>query len=65
MEARPPVPLQTVLVDHRRVVLIGAPGGGKSTFLKRIAFAACETLLGRNANAAAEMFPAATAPSPF
>src|ERR1700691_97921 len=36
---RKPVPLQQAL-ENPRVVLVGAPGAGKSTFLRRIAFAA-------------------------
>jgi len=43
-------------------MLVGDPGAGKSTFLRRIAFAACETLLGKNAVAAEEMLPK---PCPF
>jgi hypothetical protein len=48
------MPLQDAL-KYRRVVLVGDPGAGKSTFLRRIAFAACETLLGRNPLAAAAL----------
>jgi formylglycine-generating enzyme required for sulfatase activity len=44
------------------VVLVGDPGAGKSTFLRRIAFAACETLLGKNALAAEDLLPK---PCPF
>jgi formylglycine-generating enzyme required for sulfatase activity len=58
---RKPVPLQQALQDQR-VMLVGDPGAGKSTFLRRIAFAACETLLGKNAVAAEEMLPK---PCPF
>lgn len=58
------VPLQRAL-ENRRVVLVGDPGAGKSTFLRRIAFAACETLLGRNPLAAAELLPAEACPFPL
>jgi hypothetical protein len=58
------VPLQTVL-NHGWLVLIGAPGSGKSTFLKRIAFAACETLLDFDATAAAQIFPGEICPFPI
>src|ERR1039457_2512909 len=59
-----PVPLQRAL-ENRCVVLVGDPGAGKSTFLRRIAFAACETLLGRNALAAAELIPVKPCPLPL
>jgi formylglycine-generating enzyme required for sulfatase activity len=64
LAARQPVPLQRAL-ENRRVVLVGDPGAGKSTFLRRIAFAACETLLGRNPLAAAELLPAGPCPFPL
>jgi formylglycine-generating enzyme required for sulfatase activity len=59
-----PVPLQRAL-ENRCVVLVGDPGAGKSTFLRRISFAACETLLGRNALAAAELIPVKPCPLPL
>jgi hypothetical protein len=44
-ERQKPVPLQQALrAPH--VVLVGDPGVGKSTFLRRIAFAACQALSG-------------------
>jgi len=52
-DERKPVPLQQAL-QNPRVVLVGDPGAGKSTFLRRIAFAACETILDRNALTADE-----------
>ncbi len=55
------VPLQNAL-ENKRMVLVGDPGAGKSTFLRRIAFAACETLLGRNPLAGEELLPS---PCPF
>jgi formylglycine-generating enzyme required for sulfatase activity len=60
-EERQTVPLQQAL-ENPRVVLVGDPGAGKSTFLRRIAFAACETLLGKNALAAEDLLPK---PCPF
>jgi hypothetical protein len=58
------VPLQQALTN-RRLVLVGDPGAGKSTFLRRIAFAACETLLGKNPLAAAELLPIQPCPLPL
>jgi formylglycine-generating enzyme required for sulfatase activity len=57
------VPLQQALAS-RRLVLVGDPGAGKSTFLRRIAFAACETLLGRNPAAAKELLHTDSCPFP-
>jgi formylglycine-generating enzyme required for sulfatase activity len=45
------VPLQAALAE-RRLVVIGDPGAGKTTFLRRIAAALCETELGIDPNAA-------------
>ena len=64
MQRQEPVPLQRAL-ENRCVVLVGDPGAGKSTFLRRIAFAACETLLGRNALAAEELIPVKPCPLPL
>jgi formylglycine-generating enzyme required for sulfatase activity len=64
MRRQEPVPLQRAL-ENRCVVLVGDPGAGKSTFLRRIAFAACETLLGRNALAAEELIPLKPCPLPL
>ncbi|HEY1756536.1 MAG TPA: SUMF1/EgtB/PvdO family nonheme iron enzyme [Bryobacteraceae bacterium] len=43
---RSPVPLQEALKEPR-LLLVGDPGAGKTTFLRRIAFEACHTLLGK------------------
>ena len=57
------VPLQEALREPR-LVLVGDPGAGKSTFLRRIAFAACQTLLGENVGAAREMLGLEECPFP-
>ena len=33
-----PIPLQEALLAHRKLLVVGDPGSGKSTFLKRVAF---------------------------
>jgi formylglycine-generating enzyme required for sulfatase activity len=33
-----PVPLQEAMAAHRKLLVVGDPGSGKSTFLKRVAF---------------------------
>lgn len=58
------VPLQQALKDPR-VLLIGNPGAGKSTFVKRIVFAACQTLLNEKAGAAEEMLGPGPCPFPI
>lgn len=35
------IPLQEALPAHRKLLLVGDPGSGKSTFLKRVAFQLC------------------------
>ena len=46
------IPLHGALKSHRLLVLVGDPGSGKTTFLKRIAFELCHVGLGRNRVAA-------------
>jgi len=35
------IPLQEALLSHRKLLVVGDPGSGKSTFLKRVAFQLC------------------------
>ena len=51
LERPPPVPLHAALSESR-LIAVGDPGSGKTTFLDRIAHALCETLLGTDAEAA-------------
>lgn len=37
-----PIPLQEVLLAHRKLLVVGDPGSGKSTFLKRVVFQLCK-----------------------
>jgi formylglycine-generating enzyme required for sulfatase activity len=50
--ARGPVALQAILKPRCRAVVVGDPGSGKSTFLRRVAHALTETALGVVADAA-------------
>jgi hypothetical protein len=36
-----PIPLQEALLAHPKLLVVGDPGSGKSTFLKRVAFQLC------------------------
>jgi len=38
---RTSMPLQEALLAHRKLLVVGDPGSGKSTFLKRVAFQLC------------------------
>jgi predicted NACHT family NTPase/predicted DNA-binding protein (UPF0251 family) len=47
------------MLSHRKVVIVGEPGSGKSTFLRRVAFELCRTLRGtRPADALPFLAPA-------
>ena len=48
---REPVQLHEALTN-KRLVIVGDPGSGKTTFLRRIAFALCQTTLGEVPDAA-------------
>jgi hypothetical protein len=57
-------PLHTAL-SARRLVVVGDPGSGKSTFLRRVAHALCETRLGEVPGAARERLGVEGAPFPL
>jgi formylglycine-generating enzyme required for sulfatase activity len=58
------IPLQDALIQPRLVIL-GDPGFGKTTFLRRIAFALCQTLLGQDATAAEKRLNITDSPLPL
>jgi len=37
-----PIPLEEAMLAHRKLLVVGDPGSGKSTFLKRVAFRLCK-----------------------
>jgi hypothetical protein len=59
-----PVPLQQAL-QQPRLVIVGDPGSGKTTFLHRIAFAVCQTWLSIDAAAANAFLGVPEAPFPM
>jgi formylglycine-generating enzyme required for sulfatase activity len=58
------IPLHEALV-HRKLVVVGDPGSGKTTFLRRVAQALCETLLGHDPSAAKDRVGLADNPFPL
>lgn len=61
-----PVSLEQALREQPRLVLVGDPGAGKSTFLRRIAYALCQDLTADRPSAAAEFLGKdAGCPFPF
>ncbi|MBM4027214.1 MAG: DUF4062 domain-containing protein, partial [Planctomycetes bacterium] len=53
MEGRQPIELHGAL-KHRKLVILGDPGAGKTTFLRRIAYGLCNTRLGLSAKTTAK-----------
>ena len=53
MEERGAIELHNAL-KHRRLVILGDPGAGKTTFLRRIAYGLCNSRLGLDAQTTAE-----------
>ena len=52
------------ILQERRVVIVGDPGSGKTTFLKRIANLLCESRLGEKPDSVSERLGLAEAPLP-
>lgn len=63
--ARGALELHEALPKHRRLAVVGDPGSGKTTALRRIAFLLCQTLLDRQATAAAEKLGLPDRPLPI
>ena len=49
-DARRSIPLQEALLAHRKLLVVGDPGSGKSTFLKRVTFQLCNEARNRRAS---------------
>jgi len=58
------VPLEQALA-HPRLVIVGDPGAGKTTFVHRVAFALCQTLRGLDRAEAQRFLGVKEAPFPF
>jgi len=54
-----------VALKKRRLAIVGDPGSGKTTFLRRIAYLLCQTQLGTQPRAAAERLGLKDAPFPI
>jgi hypothetical protein len=50
---------------HRRVVIVGDPGSGKTTFSRRVASSLCQVLLGQNREAANDRLGISDQPFPL
>jgi hypothetical protein len=49
-------------LSHRKVAVIGDPGSGRSTFLRRVAFKLCRNLRGTRPERAESFLPPAASP---